>query len=101
VFFEALKNFVNDLSMFIKSSAPNEDIIQIDCNFSFGNQICENGVHQCLKHGGQIGESKEHDAQLKKALVSDKGYLPFIAFLNPDVVVAPMNIKLDEDFCIP
>jgi hypothetical protein len=37
VFFETLKNFVNNFLMFIKSSAPNEDVIEIDCNFAFSN----------------------------------------------------------------
>jgi hypothetical protein len=45
VFFEAPKNFVDDLPMFLKSSAPNEDVIQIDCDFAFSNQICKDSVH--------------------------------------------------------
>jgi hypothetical protein len=45
VLFETPKNFVDNLPMFLKSSAPNEDIIQIDCNFSFSNQNCEDGIH--------------------------------------------------------
>jgi hypothetical protein len=45
VFFEALKNFVDNLSMFVESSAPNKDVVQIDCYFFFSNQICEDGIH--------------------------------------------------------
>jgi hypothetical protein len=54
-----------------------------------------------LECGGQIGEPKEYNAGFEKTLVGDEGYLPFIAFFNPDVVVAPTNIKLGKDFSIP
>jgi hypothetical protein len=101
VFFETPKNFVDDLPMFLESSAPNEDVIEIDCDFTFSNQICEDGIHQCLKRGGQIGEPEEHDARLKETLIGDEGCLPFIAFFDPDVVVASTNIKLGEDLRIP
>jgi hypothetical protein len=101
VFFEVLKNFVNDLPMFSESGAPNEDVIQIDCNFPFSNQICEDGIYQCLERGGRVGEPEEHDAWLEETLVGDEGCLPFIAFFNPNIMVAPMNIKLDKDLYIP
>jgi hypothetical protein len=101
VFFETLKNFVNNFLMFIKSSAPNKNVIEIDCNFAFSNQICKDGIHQCLECGRRIGEPKEHDAWFEKTLVRDEGCLLFIAFFNPDIMVAPMNIKLGEDFRIP
>jgi hypothetical protein len=45
VFFKTPKNFVDDLPMFLESSAPNEDVVQIDCYFIFSNQICKDGVH--------------------------------------------------------
>jgi hypothetical protein len=45
VFFKTVKNFVNDLSIFVKSGTPNKDVIKIDCNFFFGNQICKDGIH--------------------------------------------------------
>jgi hypothetical protein len=45
VLFETPKNFVDDLSMFLESSAPDEDVVQIDCYFAFSNQICKDGVH--------------------------------------------------------
>jgi hypothetical protein len=45
VFFETSKNFVDDLPMFLKGSAPNENVIEIDCDFAFSNQICKDGIH--------------------------------------------------------
>jgi hypothetical protein len=91
---------MNDLPMFIESGTLNKDVIEIDCNFAFSNQICKDGIHQCLKHGGQVGEPEEHNARFKKTLVSDESCLPFIAFFDSDVVVASMNIKLGKDLCI-
>jgi hypothetical protein len=101
VFFKMAKNLVDDLLMFVKSSAPNKDVIEIDCNFDFSNQICEDGIHQYLESSGQVDEPKEHDTGFKKTLIHDEGCLPFIAFFDPDIVVAPLNIKLGEDLCIP
>jgi hypothetical protein len=45
VFFETSKNLVDDLPMFVESRALNEDIIQIDCDFAFSNQICKDSIH--------------------------------------------------------
>jgi hypothetical protein len=45
MFFETSKNFVDNLSMFLESSAPDEDVVQIDCDFAFSNQICKDSVH--------------------------------------------------------
>jgi hypothetical protein len=101
VFFKTSKNFVDDFPMFLESGASNEDVIEIDCYFAFSNQICEDGIHQCLESGGQVGEPEEHDVRLEKTLVGNEGCLPLIAFFDLDIMVAPMNIKLDEDFCIP
>jgi hypothetical protein len=101
MFFERPKNFVDNLPMFIKSSAPNDNVIQIDCDFAFSNQICEDGIYQCLECGGQVGEPKEHDTRLKKTLVGDEGCLPFITFFDPDIMVASTNIKLGKDLHIP
>jgi hypothetical protein len=100
VFFKTPKNFMDNLLMFIESSAPNEDVIQIDCDFAFSNQICEDGIHQCLEHGRQVDKPKEHDARFEKTLIGDEGCFPFIAFFDSDAVVAPTNIKLDKDYCI-
>jgi hypothetical protein len=37
VFFETAKNFMDNLLIFVKSSASNEDVIEIDCDFAFSN----------------------------------------------------------------
>jgi hypothetical protein len=101
VFFETAKNFVDDFPIFVESGALNEDITEIDCHFSFSNQICKDSIHQCLECGGRVGEPEEHDTRFKKTLISDKGCLPFIAFFDLDIVIAPTNIKLGKDLCIP
>jgi hypothetical protein len=45
MFCKMAKNFMDNLLMFIESSAPNEDVIEIDCNFAFSNQICKDGIY--------------------------------------------------------
>jgi hypothetical protein len=45
VFFKMSKNFVDDLPMFLESGTPDQDVIEIDCDFAFSNQICKDGIH--------------------------------------------------------
>jgi hypothetical protein len=65
VFFKTLKDFMHNLLMFIENSTPDKDVIQIDCDFAFSNQICKDSIHQCLECGRQVGEPKEYDARFK------------------------------------
>ena len=53
-------------------------------------------VHECLKHGGSIAKSKEHDSGLEEPHGGNEGGFPLIFVLNMDVVVFPMNVELGE-----
>ena len=53
-------------------------------------------VHECLECGGCIAESEEHDGGFKESHESDESSFPLVFFLNTDVVVSPMNVKLGE-----
>jgi hypothetical protein len=36
---KAIENFMNNLTMFFKSAAPDENIIKINSNIALGNEI--------------------------------------------------------------
>ena len=53
-------------------------------------------VYECLKHGGSIAKSEEHDSGFKESHGSDESSFPLVFFLNVDVVVSPVNVKPGE-----
>ena len=74
-----------------------KEVIHINDEPSFSYHISEGVGHESLEHGGRICHAKEHDCRFIEASVSNESGLPLVAFLDSDIVVPPMNIKLDED----
>ena len=82
--------------MFLHCLRENEDVIQIDADYTFGDQILEYLVHHGLKGGRTIGETKEHNQGFEKSSVCVEGSLPLITFLDVDIVVPPLDIEFGE-----
>ena len=53
-------------------------------------------IHERLKCGGSIAESKEHDSGFEESHGSNESSFPLILFLNVDVVISPMNVEFGE-----
>ena len=53
-------------------------------------------VHECLKCGGSIAKSKEHDSGFKESHRGDECSFPLVLFPNADVVISPLDVKLGE-----
>ena len=53
-------------------------------------------VHECLECGWGIAKSEEHYGGFKESKGGDEHSLPLICFLNSDVVVPPVDVKLGE-----
>ena len=53
-------------------------------------------VHKGLEHRRRIAKTKEHHRGFIKTKGSDEGCLPLIRFLDPNVVVSLLNVKLSE-----
>jgi len=77
-----------------------KEVVHIDNEPSFHNHISEGVVHEPLEGGGGVGEAKEHDSGFKETFMGDEGGLPLVSVFDADVVVAPSNIELGEDFGI-
>src|SRR5271154_5353988 len=84
--------------MFLEILGENENIVHVDDDVSFVNEIFQNSIHHGLERGGRIGESEEHDCRLKAASISGKGSFPFVSFLDAKIVVSPPKIHLGEEF---
>ena len=92
------------LGAFLVSSGiggEDEEVIHVDDEPSFCDHVSEGVVHESLKSGRGVGEAKEHNSGFKETFMGDKGGFPLVSIFDVDVVVAPLNIKLCEDFGIP
>ena len=73
------------------------DIIHVYREPSLGNLFAEDRVHHSLEGGGRIGEAEEHDCWFEQSLVGEEGCFPFIAFLDPDIIIAPANVESGKE----
>ena len=71
-------------------------IVHVDLKPLLWKHICENVVHEGLKGGGGITESKEHDRWFKESHGSDESSLPLIFLLDANIVIFPTNVKFGE-----
>ena len=74
----------------------NENIIQVHYN-EVVKQVSEDGVHESLKNCRSICESKVHNHEVKQAITSLKGSLPFVPRSDVNEVVGTPKINLGED----
>ena len=91
------------LSAFLVSGSvggEDEEVIHIDDKPSFSDHVPEGIVYESLEGGGGVGETEEHNCRFKEAFMGDEGGFPLVSVFDAEVVVAPSNIKLGEDFSI-
>jgi len=91
---QQLRNAAGDLPVLFKGLREDEDVVQIDHNHAFQDEVLEDVVHHCLEGGGTVHEAEEHDKGLIQAAVGLEGGLPFVSFLYPDIVEAPSDVQL-------
>jgi len=77
-----------------------KEVVHVDDEPSFRDHISEGVVHESLEGGGGVGETKEHDSGFEEAFMGDEGGFPLVSIFDADIVVAPSNIELGEDFGI-
>jgi len=92
---QQLQNTAGDLPVLFKGLHEDEDVVQIDHNHAFRDEVLEDVIHHCLEGGGTVRKA-EHDKGLIQAVVGLEGSLPFISFLYPDVVEAPSDVQFRE-----
>lgn len=54
-------------------------------------------IHHCLEGGRGVSQSEEHDRRFEQSSVSLECRLPFVPFLDTDVVVTPSNVHFGKD----
>ena len=83
--------------MFLEVFCEDEDVIQVNDNLSFIDELPENFIHHPLEGGRRVAETKEHDSGLKQAPVGPEGGFPLISLLDTNMVVSISHIDLRED----
>ena len=92
-----LQHIIDHLTMqFIVIWGMDEDIIHINCDVAFIDEIVEYFIHHELEGGQGICETKEHDHGLEQPLVCLEHGFPLVFIFDSDVVVALMDIQLCE-----
>ena len=71
-------------------------VIHVDFKPLLQKHICEDVVHEGLKGGGSVTESKEHDSGFKESHGGDESGLPLIFLSDVNVVISPTNVKFGE-----
>jgi len=87
---------VGDLPVLFKGLCEDEDVVQIDHDYAFQDEVLEDVVHHRLEGGGTVREDEEHDKGFVQAAVGPEGGLPLISLLYPDVVEAPPDVQFRE-----
>ena len=78
--------------VFGRGFGVNEDVIHIADELSAADVVPEDVVHHGLECCGGVAQAEEHHSRFIQPAVGGKGSLPFITFLNPDVIEAPAEV---------
>src|ERR1700761_1973081 len=97
---EPFKNFVYHLAMLLKVSIIDDDVIHIDCYFSFSYEVCEHRVHKGLEGGRAVCHAEVHYFRLIQPSVGYYCSLPFVTFTYANIVIPPSDIKFCEVSCL-
>ena len=90
------KHPVHQLAMFLEVLSEDEDVIQVNNNLPFIDELPEDLVHRPLEGRRRVAETKERVGGLKQAPVGPEGGLPLVSLLDPRIVVSSPNVRLGE-----
>jgi hypothetical protein len=74
-----------------------ENVVHVDCNVAFVNEVMEEVVHHRLEGGGGIREAKKHDHRFKEATIGFERGFPLVTVMHADVVIPPTDIQLRKE----
>ena len=72
------------------------EVIHIDDEPPLHEVISEDVVHEYLKDRQRIAMAKEHHHGFIEPTRSSESGLPLVSFLNPNVVIPPLNVQFNE-----
>ncbi|KDQ32417.1 hypothetical protein PLEOSDRAFT_1034529, partial [Pleurotus ostreatus PC15] len=90
-----------NLAMLFARLGVDQDVVQIDNNHTFHNELPEQVVHHGLEGRRAVGQSEEHHQRFEESARSPKCGLPLITLLDPDIVETPPDVELGEVASVP
>jgi hypothetical protein len=97
MFSELAEHLPDDFAMTGGVRMRDEDVVEVDHDISRQNEVLEDVVHHCLEGGQGVGKAEVHHQWLKEPLVSMESGLPFVTFLDPDIVETPPDVEFREE----
>jgi hypothetical protein len=95
VFVKSFKDESCDVMMLFHGLCEDEDVVKVDTDNSFHDEVLENVIHHGLEGGGRVSESKKHHQGFKEApFVRNAAFHSSPSFM--DIVVTPPYIKFSE-----
>jgi hypothetical protein len=92
-----MEHLPNDFVMIGEVGMRDEDVVEVDHDVSGQDEILEDVIHHRLEGGQGVGKAKVHHWWLKEPLVSTEHGLPFVAFLDPDIVETPWDVEFRKE----
>ena len=75
-----------------------EDVVHVDDDYSFINQVLEQIVHHRLKRGRQVTHSEKHYSWFKQSSIGLECRFPLVPIPDPYVVISPSYVQFSEIF---
>jgi hypothetical protein len=82
--------------MFFQIFGEDEDVVDVYAYNTMADEVFKNVIHHSLEGRQAVSHAIQHYQGFKQSLVTPKGCFPFISFLDPDVLVAPLDIEFGE-----
>jgi hypothetical protein len=98
VFVKSFEDQLRDVSMLLDGLRKDEDVVEVNTDDLFHDEVLEDVVHHSLEGGGRVSESEKHHQGFEEPAVRTKCCLPLITFLHPNIVVTPTYVELCEVF---
>ena len=93
----ALKDSLGACGAFGVIVGVDKEVVHVNDEPSFCDHFSERVRHELLEHGGGVCHAEKHDCGFVESSVGDESGLSLVAFLDADVVVPPLYIKLNKD----
>ena len=85
--------------MFLQCFGEDEDAVQVHAYMPLHDEVLKYFIHHGLEGSRAVGDSEEHYQGFKESTIGAKRCLPLIPFLDANIVVTPLDIKLGEVLC--
>jgi hypothetical protein len=79
----------------------NEQVIHVNDEPSFSDEVAKKMVHECLERGRGVAESKEHNSWFEETEGSDEHHLPVVFRSDQHIVKSPAYVHFSKDARAP